>query len=498
MKKIISFFAVVPIAAALLTACNAADISDYGGDTIIECQDSVPDRDVKVTLSEAYDIAGNFFYSDAGNGLLPTKSADSSTKTISKSATIKEDGQDLMYVFNYEGGGFVIVGSTRNYYPILAYSDEGSFELSDDMGPVDVWLDETKVCIKNSGSLDDSTKSQMRNLWARYDGTYVDPTQEVLAARRPQTRSTGEDYCWDRIEALHALYGSEGWTFTTVSDAEQVFEDAGLSSYYADICYSAAQNHSALNETVIGYKNPIHNIVEPRINTEWYQRGPFGKLCPYKVAGCGAVAAGQVMFYHKYPATMNWAGESFTWSSTDIPQNPVSSSKQPQLMRMLGQKFQMNYKPDSTSSTNVTKVVNGLDSLGYVVSQDTLNTWRVKNELLVSGRPVIMFGTISTNPHDDGHFWVCEGTHEIIYDAIQFYTENQPYGAGNFTQGMYSLNSPGIVGGSNFFHYFYMNWGWFYTTSNPNGWFVQNNYNSGQGNFQYLKKTIYVSKPQQI
>lgn len=100
--------------------------------------------------------------------------------------------------------------------------------------------------------------------------------------------------------------------------------------------------------------------------------------------------------------------------------------------------------------------------------------------------------------HDDGHFWVCEGTHEIIYDAIQFYTENQPYGAGNFTQGMYSLNSPGIVGGSNFFHYFYMNWGWFYTTSNPNGWFVQNNYNSGQGNFQYLKKTIYVSKPQQI
>lgn len=103
MKKIISFFAVVPIAAVLLTACNVADISDYGGDTIIERQDSVPDQDVKVTLSEAYDIAGNFFNSDAGNGLLPTKSVGSSTKTIRKTATIKEDGQDLMYVFNYDG-----------------------------------------------------------------------------------------------------------------------------------------------------------------------------------------------------------------------------------------------------------------------------------------------------------------------------------------------------------------------------------------------------------
>ena len=153
MKRFISFFAVVPIAAVLLTACNAINISDEGESAIPERQNYVSNPDVSVSIAEAYDIAGSFFYSDAGNGLLPTKSVDSSTKTISKSATIKEDGQDLMYVFNYEGGGFVIVGSTRNYYPILAYSDKGSFELQDDMGPVDVWLDETKFSIKNSSSL---------------------------------------------------------------------------------------------------------------------------------------------------------------------------------------------------------------------------------------------------------------------------------------------------------------------------------------------------------
>lgn len=195
MKRFISFFAVVPTLAMLLTACNAINISDEVEGAILERQNYVSDPGVKVSLAEAYDIAGVFFNSDAGNGLLPTKSADSSTKTISKSATIKEDGQDLMYVFNYEGGGFVIVGSTRNYYPILAYSDKGSFVLQDDMGPVDVWLDETKVCIKNSSSQSAETKAQMQQLWARYDGTITFPSQEELAARRPQTRSTGEDYC---------------------------------------------------------------------------------------------------------------------------------------------------------------------------------------------------------------------------------------------------------------------------------------------------------------
>lgn len=103
MKRFISFFAVVPTLAMLLTACNAINISDQVEGAILERQNYVSDPGVKVSLAEAYDIAGDFFNSDAGNGLLPTKSADSSTKTISKSATIKEDGQDLMYVFNYDG-----------------------------------------------------------------------------------------------------------------------------------------------------------------------------------------------------------------------------------------------------------------------------------------------------------------------------------------------------------------------------------------------------------
>ena len=131
-----------------------------------------------------------------------------------------------MYIFNYEDGGWVIIGSTREYYPILAYSDEGRFELQEDMGPVDVWLDETKVCIKHASELSVEEKAQMRSLWSLYEDAGL--LAEKTKAARVLTKSTGEDACWERIDSLQALYGSEGWTFTSLSGAEYYFDEWGF------------------------------------------------------------------------------------------------------------------------------------------------------------------------------------------------------------------------------------------------------------------------------
>ena len=496
MKKESLF--IISLAAMLLMACNGIETGGIDDDTVITKHKTSLIRDVNVTQNEAIGIANMFARSNAGSDISQTKGAFLSTKMISSSETIREDGQNLMYVFNYEGGGFVIVGSTRNYYPILAYSDEGSFVLQEDMGPVDVWLDETKVSIKNSSSLDNDTKAQMQNLWERYDGTFVDPAQELLAVRRPQTRSTGEDACWERIDSLTLEHGSEGWTYLPLSLVEDLFTDLGLVSYYDAICYSAYQNNSALNETVIGFRNPVHKQVGPVIGTAWRQWGAFGKLCPNLKAGCGAVAAGQIMYYYKRPTVMNLVDTTFTWASADIPKSENQNSKQPHLMRMLGQKFQMDYRPDGQSATNTNKILIGLDSLGYVAYSAAHNTWTAKNEILVYGRPLIMFGSDTTSPLDDGHYWVCEGAHEIIYDAIEFYTDNQPGGAGDFSQGMYSYSSPGVVGGSIYYHYFYMNWGAGYVNDpnmKYNGWFASNDVEFYEGNPQYLRTNIYVSLP---
>ena len=39
-----------------------------------------------------------------------------------------KDGGPSIYVVNYtDGGGYVLLSATKNYYPILAYSDKGNF-----------------------------------------------------------------------------------------------------------------------------------------------------------------------------------------------------------------------------------------------------------------------------------------------------------------------------------------------------------------------------------
>ncbi len=479
----------------ILSACNEIETVSHNSRQIAGMQNSFLSQDINVSRVEANNIADLFYRSNYGSGFVPTKSEDGRSNLVSTFETIREDGQDLMYVFNYEDGGFVIVGATRNYYPILASSDKGSFELQDDMGPVDVWLDETKISIKNSSSLDDEIKDQMQNLWAKYDGTNLDSAKQLLSARRPQTRSTGEDACWERIDSLQALYGSEGWTFLPLSFVEQLFEDAGLSSYYSDICYSAIQNHSALNETVIGYKYPVVNQVGPLLNTEWNQYSPYNNLCDnHYPAGCTVIAAAQIMKYYAYPNNLSWGNDLFTWS--DVPDVPTTTSKHPQLIRMIGQKFNISYNLGE-SSTSFGDVLNGLDSMGFITSYHSHDASTVIDTVYYYHKPVMMSGSLTDDPDTTGHTWVCDGVREISYYAVRFYTENQPYGIGNFTQGMFSYNNPGTVGGTNFFYTFHMNWGLRKGPYYPDydGWYESNNFIYDPIKYHYLRYNIYISVP---
>lgn len=470
---------IMAFVAMLLTACNGIETNLHDTESAIaKRKTSTIIRDVNVSQNEAIDIANRFVRSNFDVDILQTKSAFSSTKMICSTETVSEDGQNLMYVFNYQGGGFVIVGASRNYYPILAHSDEGSFILQDDMGPVNVWLDETKVSIKNSNLLDNDTKTQMRNLWSMYDGTYVDSAQELLSVRRPQTRSAGEDACWNRIDSLQEVHGSEGWTFNSLSNAEYYFNEWGFSSIYDQMCYYAAQNHSELNETVVGYRYPAINQVGPLLETEWHQYSPFNNLCPNQYpAGSDVIAVAQIMKYYAHPDTLMWDGVTITWADIPVSADTIPN-KIPQLIRRLGQLFKVNYG-SSGSSTFVAYVLNGLYSKGYLFpAADDESVYR--NQICFNHRPVLMVGSETDDPLSEHYAWVCDGVRETVYNEIQYYTENQPNGAGNFTQGMYTITNPGLAGqpvGSPIYTY-HMNWGLIGGTYN--GWFTANYIYSAQ------------------
>ena len=135
---------------------------------------------------------------------------------------------------------------------------------------------------------------------------------------------------------------------------------------------------------------------------------------------------------------------------------------------------------DTSTSTSNSSIRAALQSMNFIFHDADHNYSSVRDTLF--------------NKDLAGHCWVCDGVRETIYNQITFFTESQPYGAGLFEQGMYSYNTPGIVGGIVYL-YFHMNWG--RVNSSLNTWYVFNNdANDGQnGNYQYFRKDFFISKP---
>ena len=94
-----------------------------------------------------------------------------SGKTVKDIKTVYgEDNTPSMYIINYEGGGFVIVGATKNYYPILAYSDTNSINIEKaKQSGFSIWMDETNWAIKESDMQNAETLANMRSMWEAYE-----------------------------------------------------------------------------------------------------------------------------------------------------------------------------------------------------------------------------------------------------------------------------------------------------------------------------------------
>jgi hypothetical protein len=399
----------------------------------------------------------------------------------------------MMYVVNYADGGFVIVGANRGYYPVLAYSEENSFLLSEDMGGVDVWLDETQEVIRQSDSLDEETKSRINSLWRQYEPivneistsvrTKGTPEQDYAQAVRIAQLNNMDYICY----SLTSAYANGLITYSKYMDFLDGSDAVGAPAEYT--IFATGTNHSY---------SQVGPFLQP-LGIIWSQNTPFNNQVPlinglHPLLGCVAVAAGQVMAYHKWPNTFNWSTMLSVGGSSIITQN---------FLYNLADDIDTNFGLDKSSASPSELVSEFKSTYGYSSSISFIShsTPTVHSQLSLS-QPVIMTGERYDQAKKEyvGHAWVCEGYISDTYHNVWF-VEYLIGGPGNYSYSSKnnyiptpSLQNPASYsGGINHTHY--MNWG---HGGNYNGWFFGSyvNMNYNDRDYQHNRKDIInIKKP---
>ncbi len=90
-----------------------------------------------VSRDEAFSVGNNFYVHKAAAFDMTVKSND----IVKEDLIVSQDGNPCMYVFNYKGGGYILMGADKRAVPVLAYSFEGSLDFSDIAPATQSWLE---------------------------------------------------------------------------------------------------------------------------------------------------------------------------------------------------------------------------------------------------------------------------------------------------------------------------------------------------------------------
>ena len=466
-RKIFKPMAILCVAASLTFACN----KEAGVVLTQEMQEDVlatPQNETFVSISKATDIATAFFGTRTDSPVTKSNARIASTETIRDS---KNNNDPMMYVMNYANGGFAIVGATKNYYPILAYSDENNFVYNEEIGGLVIWMEETQEAIRQSETLDADTKAAIRSSWSRYDPVsntvstpiktkVFDPVREAAFQARKTTlmnQSGGTNYTYYRLSEAGAQVGYD------------------FSYLYGECEIPGDEDYS-----IVGVKiDYTRHVAGPFVSTQWHQKSPFNDLIS-GYAGCGTIAVAQIMKFHEYP--------SYNWSN--MPDIGATSDTKA-LIKDVHSKIGSSGTPEEARAA--------LQYFGYNTTLVNHDAQSAANEIIGKQRPISMGGFTNSflgKPTGDGHRWVCDGADRTLY-TLTVFVEFLMGTPGNFYYTSHNHPSfyyPEVVHSYIPSFYFHMNWGWGPLSSTPNAWYVHNNVSTNAGNFSHLRKDIYASK----
>jgi hypothetical protein len=98
---------------------------------------------------------------------------------ISESFDITKDGNTVLYVFNFENGGFVIVSADDRFTPIIGYAPDGFYEKDNMPDGFEFLMEEFSEMIVFIQEKNIATKPEYTEKWERY--TSDEPVRDITA-----------------------------------------------------------------------------------------------------------------------------------------------------------------------------------------------------------------------------------------------------------------------------------------------------------------------------
>ncbi len=403
-----------------------------------------------------------------------------------------KDGSLTALVINFiDDGGFILLSPTKTYYPVLAFSDKGHFDVNVSGTPVELWADDMSEVIGNLDALPADTLDGYRRMWQNilYDGTaakaqaispHSPPVEEPTFT--PEQLNTLYRTVYEKRMALQ----SQGYRVYSV---EEYFGKDRTSTEYMNFA-EMTQNaiyplYASLWEElslIVYVDNASTYTKENLLETEWTQTGLFNLSFPYVTedrrayAGCGPIAIGQVMYYHKYPTNIPWTSMVTSYG------NKATSD----FLFELAEKSDAKYLTTKTT-TDIRDLQATLQSYGYICDRDVYSVSKAIDEIN-HNRPVILFGlgNLESTGEPSGHGWIGSGTKTYRNEYYNtYYTMTEEYSMSQIYQ-----EDPKYV----WQHSIYMNWGWGGTN---NGFYLENGLLTIPGFSAPAtnRKMIYVRKP---
>ena len=376
-------------------------------------------------------------------------------KSYSTSLVNGRTGKPAYYVVNFDNEkGYMLVSANKNYAPVLAYVEKGSFGPDAYVTPgIAEWLIETTEAIDNLDSAEDSIKSQTRALWSPYlrKQSLSDAEKAALVlSRGPQMgdRNNHPELIPIMQDSIR-MWEAKGWTVWYFEDypftdpsREEMMENMRSAADWRYIDDAPALSLVVKKTTYVdgGAASNLSGI-------QWDQIEPwnakFKLLNDNKtraLVGCVPVAVGQMMRYFKHPAYFDW--------NNMPPKYPTSTTQD--FLLLLAQKIDVDYNEGDVgdnrhTSGNPSKAVSVLKSYGYQVFESS--------NLSRNVTPCLVSSTLKKPGEDDGHhMYILAGsststTTEVIQCYTFMYKERM--------QACYELSNIS----SSHSHY-YVNWGW--------------------------------------